>query len=149
MNETNPSQLSQEFEQAIQQVIEASHKAVLAAVNEAFSRYSVASPEKAEVPVATTPRSHKRKGRDKGVKKEVVYRSEEEIIKLAEALFAWVEKNPGCPMREIAEALGYTPAELKAPAQRLKRADRIRTIGKRGGTRYYPMAEKASGRRRA
>jgi hypothetical protein len=63
---------------------------------------------------------------------------------LSERLYAAVCANPGALMTVLATHVGATPRELNRPALILKRAGRVRSVGQRAHTRYFPMAMKSS-----
>jgi len=66
-------------------------------------------------------------------------RSVEEIDALAERLAAAVCAKPGTTMVVLALEVGASAQDLERPAQRLKKAGRIRTVGERDATRYFPL----------
>ncbi len=47
-------------------------------------------------------------------------------------------------MTTLAKSVGKTPAELERAAKLLKRAGKIRSVGERGATRYFPLASKTA-----
>jgi hypothetical protein len=47
---------------------------------------------------------------------------------------------PGETMTVIAPTVGATARELNRPMLRLKQAGRVRSVGTRHATRYFPMA---------
>ena len=57
---------------------------------------------------------------------------------MAETLYEQVCAKPGEPMLAFAAELGATPRELHRPMMTLKRAGRVRTVGERHRTRYFP-----------
>jgi len=59
---------------------------------------------------------------------------------LGEQLYAAVCATPGETMAVLAAALGTSAKKLEVPVGRLKRADRVRSMGRRPHTRYFPMA---------
>lgn len=65
-------------------------------------------------------------------------RPPEEVAALAERLYAQVCAKPGEPMLAFATELGATPRELHRPMMTLKRAGRVRSVGERHRTRYFP-----------
>lgn len=71
-------------------------------------------------------------------------RSVEEIDGLAERLMAAVSAKPGTTMVVLAAEVGATVGELERPAARLKKAGRIRTVGERNMTRYFPLPARKS-----
>jgi len=62
---------------------------------------------------------------------------------IVQALCVAVSAHPGESMRFLAEKLGERPSQLTAIVSRLKRANRIRTVGARQFTRYFPSTETA------
>jgi uncharacterized coiled-coil protein SlyX len=56
-------------------------------------------------------------------------------------LYAAVCERPGETMSVLAPIVGATARELNRPATRLRQAGRIRSVGTRHATRYFPMAE--------
>src|SRR5262245_54834793 len=68
-------------------------------------------------------------------------RPREEVAELEERLYRAVCAHPGETMAVIAPAAGATPRELNRPAIVLRRAGRVRSVGQRGSTRYFPMGE--------
>jgi hypothetical protein len=47
-------------------------------------------------------------------------------------------------MSTLAAQVGEPPGALNRPAMHLKRSGRLRSVGQRQGTRYFPMTGKAS-----
>jgi hypothetical protein len=66
-------------------------------------------------------------------------RAPEELEALVERFFAAVEAAPGETMMTHAAKLGLRTRELEQPLLRLRQAGRIRSVGERNRTRYYPM----------
>lgn len=71
-------------------------------------------------------------------------RSAADLDVLGERLAAAVCSKPGSTMVVLAAEVGATVRELERPAQRLKNAGRIRTVGERNLTRYFPLPAKRS-----
>ncbi len=61
---------------------------------------------------------------------------------LAERLYEAVRANPGALMTVLAAQVGAGPRELSRPAWLLKKTGRVRSVGQRQYTRYFPMATK-------
>jgi hypothetical protein len=57
---------------------------------------------------------------------------------LGERLHEAVCAHPGETMSVLAPALGKTPRELSRPMMALKRTGRVRSVGQRDRTRYFP-----------
>lgn len=66
-------------------------------------------------------------------------RSMDEMSALSERLYAAICARPGESMAVLSPVVGATPRALQLPATRLRRAGRIKTVGQRQGTRYFPM----------
>ena len=47
--------------------------------------------------------------------------------------------DPGQVMSVLATKLELSPSELQTPVARLKASDRIKTVGQRQFTRYFPL----------
>ena len=71
-------------------------------------------------------------------------RSAEEIDTLAERLAAVVWAKPGTTMLALASEVGASAQDLERPAKRLKDEGRIRSVGERNATRYFPVPAKKS-----
>ena len=67
-------------------------------------------------------------------------RTAEAVADLAERLCAAVHATPGETMTQLAAQVGATPSELSVPVDRLQREGRLRSVGKRQHTRYFPAA---------
>lgn len=71
-------------------------------------------------------------------------RPPEELLALAERFFSAVEATPGETMVTLAAGLGLRAQELERPVLGLKREGRVRTIGERNRTRYYPVTPRSA-----
>jgi hypothetical protein len=71
-------------------------------------------------------------------------RTPEEVAELGERFAAAVAAMPGETMTTIAPQVGATPRELQLPVTGLKRAGRVRSVGKRQYTKYFPAAMSAA-----
>lgn len=67
-------------------------------------------------------------------------RSRKELNVVAERLLELVVANPGASITALAPKLGLSPRELQRPMGHLKRAGRVRSVGQRHLTRYFPLA---------
>jgi hypothetical protein len=79
---------------------------------------------------SATPRQGKRRGG-------------EEIGALGERFYEALCGAPGETMTVLAPVVGSTARELSRPVSLLKRAGRIRSVGTKHSTRYFPMAHEA------
>jgi len=98
--------------------------AVLAAVARGFETPQLA---------ATQPRAAKSKSRPFNGR-----RSGGQIAALAERLFELVCAKPGDSMVTFATELGVTSQQLDRPMKMLKNAGRVRSVGERNRTCYFP-----------
>ncbi len=64
------------------------------------------------------------------------------MASLSKRLYEAVCASPGVAMTVLAAHIGATPRALNRPALILKRAGRVRSVGQRHATRYFPMAAK-------
>jgi len=62
---------------------------------------------------------------------------------LGERLYEAVRANPGEGMTVLMAEVGGTARDLNRPMMLLKRTGRVRSVGQRHQTRYFPMAESA------
>src|SRR5262245_5247811 len=77
-------------------------------------------------------------------RKSSARRSPEEMAALSERLYDAICSRPGEKMAVLAPSAGVAPREMLVPAAKLKRAGRIRTVGQKQQTRYFPMLKSAS-----
>lgn len=74
-------------------------------------------------------------------------RTPEQIAELGERFYAAVCAKPGETMRVLSAEVGASPDKLHRPMTVLKRAGRVRSVGQRHQTRYFPMVSESSGTR--
>jgi hypothetical protein len=67
-------------------------------------------------------------------------RTREVVADLAERLCAAVHASPGETMTHLAAQVGATPSELSLPVDHLRHEGRLRSVGQRQHTRYFPAA---------
>lgn len=128
MSKTSIGHLEDQIEQLVREHIAASRRAASAAVERAFAGARATSPIAARV-----PRTRRAAGRR---------RASEEVSALGERLYEAVVANPGALMTVLAPLVGATARELHRPATLLRRAGRVRSVGERQETRYFPMVSK-------
>jgi hypothetical protein len=122
-NTTTPQDLGERIERLVQDYISATRVAAQAAMDRAFA----ASIEtKAKKPQREPRRASHR-------------RASAELTLLGERLYAAMCKAPGETMTVLAPTVGRSARELHRPMALLKRAGRVRSVGTRQATRYYPM----------
>lgn len=122
---TNHNELSEQLEQVVRQYVASALREAQGVVQHDFGDAAVVRP--------TGP--HTKRGQS-GAR-----RSETEIAALGEALYAAVCAQPGETMAMLAPRLGEQPKQLHRPMSRLRRAERVRTVGERHKTRYFPTAQ--------
>ena len=119
----NPD-LGQRIEHLVREHIAASRKAAQEAVERAF-----ASAEAVHVRVrrGTPSQSQKR-------------RASADLVALGERFYEAVCAKPGEAMTVLAADVGASARELHRSVSLLKRTGRVRAVGSRSLTRYFPMA---------
>jgi hypothetical protein len=125
----NNQELGQRIERLVQEQIEAIHRAAREALERAFAPRAQAT-EKA-VRGSRAPRVNKR-------------RAPAEVSALGERLYRELCAKPGEAMAVLARGLGTSVRELHRPMALLKQAGRVKSVGQRSSTRYFPKAEAAS-----
>jgi hypothetical protein len=129
MKRTNSEDLESAIARVVQEHIAGLHQAAAAAVERAFSRRAPGPQVRGRVPERRA--SGRRRGAD-------------EVAGLAERLYTAVCANPGAAMSTLSTQVGESPRALNRPAMQLRRSGRLRTVGQRQGTRYFPMTGKGS-----
>jgi hypothetical protein len=129
-NLTNSQDLCERIEHLVQEYIAATRAAAQAAVERAFATAAAVDARRPRQEGAVRARS--------GVR-----RASEEIEVLGARLYEAVCKMPGETMTVLAPMVGATARELNLPMLRLKGAGRVRSVGTRHRTRYFPMASEA------
>jgi hypothetical protein len=128
MTTTNTNwELGEQIERLVQEHIAASRKAAQEAIERAF-----ASTAKPSVGATSAPRRAGKK------------RPSVDIAALGERLYRAVCAKPGETMAVLAPMAGASARELNRPATLLRRAGRVRSVGARHTTRYFPMANAAA-----
>lgn len=74
-------------------------------------------------------------------------RTAAELDEICDGLCETVRTRPGATMAELAEQMGAQALRLQRPMARLKSTGRVRRVGQRHLTRYYPaVVRTAAGR---
>ena len=76
--------------------------------------------------------------------REGTRRPSDEIGALSERFYEALCRSPGEKMGVLAPMIGATARDLNRPMLVLKRAGRIRSVGTKHATRYFPMAPRSS-----
>ena len=127
-NSSTRSDLSHQIEQLVQ-----THLAAVRAEAEAAVARAFASAEPRSSARAKAGRAEVRGRR----------RSRDEITALCERLLELVMETPGSSMTALAPKLDLSPRELQRPMSLLKSSGRVRSVGQRHLTRYFPLASKS------
>jgi hypothetical protein len=61
------------------------------------------------------------------------------VAALGEQFYAVLCRSPGETMTTLAPQIGASPRVMQVAVARLKRAGRVRAVGQRQHTRYFPM----------
>jgi hypothetical protein len=130
--------LEVEITKAVSLIVAASHAAALAALDEAFG---------------SRPQERRRRdtadSRPRGVaarrSSPAQRRSSAQIEALEEKLLQAVWTTPGESMSVLAAQVGATAAQLQVVVARLKASRRIKAVGERQFTRYFPVERSDDG----
>ncbi|MEQ9542376.1 MAG: winged helix-turn-helix domain-containing protein [Deltaproteobacteria bacterium] len=117
-----PEQLAR----AIEALVDAGRRAASEAIDRSFVSRSGRRPRVGGNRAPATERAPGRR------------RSAEEIEALAEQLYALVRANAGESMATFAEQLRARATDLHRPMMKLKAEGRVRSVGQRHQTRYFP-----------
>jgi hypothetical protein len=129
MTNTNSIEdLRQRIERLVQEHIAASRKAAQEAVERAFGSATRA-------PISTARRVPRSRGKK---------RASAEIAVLGERFFEAVSAKPGETMTVLAAEVGVPARELHRSVTLLRRAGRVRAVGTRHLTRYFPIANRTA-----
>ena len=123
-NTSSAQDLGQRIEQLIQEHLATSRVFAQEAVARAFGAHTISASRVAR-PVKTNP-GKKRPSAD--------------IAALGERFYRAVCAKPGESMTVLAAGVGASARELHRSVTLLRRANRIRAVGNRHLTRYFPMA---------
>ncbi len=128
-NTTTNQDLAERIERLVQEHISATRTAARAAIDRAFTspaRVSSAESTRQKLPLRSRQR-----------------RASEEVAALGQRLYEAVYAKPGQTITELRAIIGGSTLELQLPMAQLKRAGRVRSVGARSSTRYFPLAERA------
>ena len=129
---TSAQALAQQIEDLVARFIADSRGAATAALNRAF------------LSTVKIPAKGPRTSRDRPKRKLSPKRSTDEMTALSERLYVAICANPGQSMSSLAPVVGVSPRVLQVPRAKLKEAGRIRTVGSKQYTRYFPMLKNVS-----
>ena len=129
---TNHDDLAEGIERLVREYLSTIHITAQAAVKRAIAA-GVPSNGVAEVKHVRAPASSRPGTR----------RASDEIGTLSERFYEVLCRMPGETMTVLGPAVGATARELHRPMTLLKRAGRVRSVGTRHATRYFPTARDA------
>ena len=127
---TSIQDLGERIERLVREYISDTHIAAQAALEQAFAA-QVESKPRMRRPAAPARSTGKR-------------RASAEVTALGERLYEAVCRQPGETMTVLGVVVGATARELHRPVTALKRAGRIRSVGSRSATGYFPMLGEAA-----
>jgi hypothetical protein len=130
-NTTNHEDLCGRIERLVEEYMSATRVAAQTALERAFARAAAPSVGQSRVATKAPASTRSRTG---------ARRAAEEIGALSERLYEAVCRMPGETMGVLGPSVGATARQLNRPMHRLKQAGRIRSVGTRHATRYFPMA---------
>ncbi|MEO7735998.1 MAG: winged helix-turn-helix domain-containing protein [Kofleriaceae bacterium] len=125
--------LSERIEELVREHLEATRRAAVAAVERAFASTPSTLRTRRDTPRTTSRASAGR-------------RSPADLSALAERLHEAVCAHPGETMSVLAATLGARSRELERPVKALRRMGRVRSVGQRHLTRYYPTVARSVAR---
>ncbi len=125
--------LEAELEAVVVRHLEAYEASAQEAVARAFRAATVGRSTAAHARRTRRPQSKARRA-------SAPKRSAEKLAALVTQLESLVVAEPGRTMRELSIELGVAATALAVPMRQLKRMGRVRRVGSRQFTRYYPQA---------
>jgi hypothetical protein len=125
---TTKNELVEQIEHLVQTHIEEMRTAAAAAVERGFGTRAHAG--RAAVTVTSRLEASRR---------IAPRRAAEDLAVLGERFYAALCRRPGETMTTLAPQVGASPRALQVAVARLKRAGRVRAVGQRQHTRYFPL----------
>jgi hypothetical protein len=126
---THPD-LSKQVEDLVRRHVDTLRASAASAVARAFA--AAAPPVSARASTSTRPVRPRKNAAPR--------RAPGELVALGERFYAVLCQRPGETMTTLAPQVGVAPRVLQVAVARLRRDGRVRVIGKKQQTRYYPMA---------
>lgn len=136
MNDSHIPSVALEIQRLVHEHLIEYRTAVQAAVQAAVEAAFVSPQLTVKPPAERAPRT-------KPTARPAKRRSSAEIAELGERFYTLVCQQPGEPMTTLAPLLGVSARELAQPIAGLKRAGRIRSVGQRSETKYFPCIGKS------
>jgi DNA-binding NtrC family response regulator len=130
-----PEQLADAIESLVASYMDEVRVAAQRAVERSLTRGAVGRPpSKGSETRGTAPRSHTRTAR----------RTRAALDSLCETLCKQVRARPGESMVTLAEEMGMPMSALQRPMSKLRTEGRVRSVGERHLTRYFPAVLRAA-----
>jgi hypothetical protein len=130
------------LEQLLEEHAAACRAAVIAAAERAFPADAFQAPKESR---AREPRRRPLKGsRRPRLVKPLARRTPAEMAGVCDRLYQAVCTKPGESKAVLAAAVGISARELDRPMNHLKNAGKVRTVGQRHLTRYFPLVGEAT-----
>jgi len=127
---TIEQRLQQQIENAFREYVVAGRMAAMTALERALAAASSATAERAK-PAATRARDASTTGKR---------RTASELAALSDQLYEVIAAHPGEGMIALSARMGVSGLQLQRAVARLRGTERIRTVGVRQQTRYFPRA---------
>lgn len=138
MATTSSNELTRNLDQLVAEFVRSAQQMVLAAVAQGLrTEPSTTVPTSATKPRKGTKPRKCTKPRKRA--KSYTRRTPAQVAELGERFYEVLCAHPGETMAVLAAKIGSTPRELQRPVTLLKRAGRVRSVGQRQATRYFPM----------
>jgi len=123
----NTQALEQQIEELVRAHVAACQAAAAGAVVRAFAEVEKRPPQRAPARASAGEGTARRRG-------------PEELASLGARFYEVLTAMPGETMARLAAKVGATPRDLQRPVARLKREGKVRSVGQRHHTRYFPLA---------
>jgi hypothetical protein len=127
-----PQELGERIERVVREYISDSQIAAQAAMARAFASQAGPHPRRIRSQTPMPPRS----GRNR--------RAPAQVVALAEHFYQAEGEHPGEKMAVLSGLVGSTARELHLSVTALKSAGRLRSVGSRNATRYFPLLGQAA-----
>lgn len=128
--------LTRLFQQAVVSSLEKQFAAALKG-----TRVPSLPPQQQPTPTSGPPPARPHKSQRKTASKAARRRDRREIDQLTDRFLEVVRSDPGQPMTVLAPKLGVSATDLQVPVARLKATKRVKTVGQRNLTRYFPVGQ--------
>jgi hypothetical protein len=129
--------LQHDLETALARYLADGHQVLLETVSRFFAPKEPTSARRASRKKATQTQP----------KPRIVRRNDVELGTIGERIVEALRASPGSSTAELASALSVDKAQLLAPMLQLRAQGRVRKVGERTATRYFPTSDRNAGQR--